>query len=151
MPIGAPYPESLVRGTGGELDAGERAIHDVLHDWFMALQDSTVAYRQPDPGYVRPAGKEPWTEADLEQLVCAIDGYVMLQMGWANLHTKQAPRDGGPPYTDGPGYGRLTGAQRLAFAQALEQACEAHPLPPPTPPPGSPSYTSTPGEAEWAE
>lgn len=103
------------------------AVHAVLRDWFVALQDGSAEYRLPDPTYQRPEGKEPWTDERLDSLVRGLDTYVWEQRFWATgNHHKGDVESGQCWYDAGPGYERLTPAQRVAFAQDLERAVEAH-------------------------
>lgn len=101
------------------LSAKQIAIHVVLHDWFTALQNGTVSQRLPDFSYPKE-----FTEAQLESLCRDIDEYVIAepQRNWARLNR-------GIEADAGPGYLRLTPAQRLAFAQDLHQTISAYPQP----------------------
>ena len=96
------------------------AITDCLSDWLRALEDGTAAHRMPDPSYVRRNGKESWTEAELDQMVKAIDADVNRELGWAGTNTAML-------CTHGPEYHRLLPAQRLAMAQQLDAILAQYP------------------------
>jgi hypothetical protein len=117
-----PVSEHLLADPS--ITARELAVHQVLADWFDALEDGSVLHRNPDNSYRRPEGAQPWTSEDLERLVAAIDDYVghAQQVNWANSNMVH---DGEVPFDAGPGYARLTESQRLAFAQDLDQAITA--------------------------
>lgn len=51
-----------------------RSIIDVLQEWFLALEDGTVATRLPDPAY-RWHRRQPSVE-EIDALVCEIDQYI---------------------------------------------------------------------------
>lgn len=98
----------------------ERAVHEVLEDWFNAMEDGSAFYRLPDLAYTRPDGKAVWTDAELDNLVnVAIDEYVDRQRGWIKNNRYIV--------TDAHcGFGRLETIQRIAFAQDLEKVFTAH-------------------------
>lgn len=97
------------------LSARNRAIHEVLQEWFERLEDGTTENYLPDFSYSRT-----WTEEELQGLVTDIDTYVFAQHNWVRTvrfyHTQQ-----------GPGYARLAPPQRLAFAQHLDTVSRANP------------------------
>ena len=99
------------------LGAKQIAIHVVLHDWFLALENKTAAQRLPDPSYPKA-----YTEAQLEALCRSIDEYIIdsPQRNWAKINR-------GIEADAGPGYLRLQPAQRLAFAQDLHQTVARFP------------------------
>ena len=104
----------------GHLSDQDKAIHAVLQDWFLALEDGTAEFRMPDPSYQRPEGTEPWTDARLAALLTEIDEYTFRQAAWVKTNR-------GLEFDAGPGYMRLGQAQRVAMAQDLERAILAHP------------------------
>lgn len=118
------------------------AIHEVLRDWFDALQDGTAHYRMPDPSYKRPEGCEPWTNGRIATMLLDIDEYVA-----APAQRNYAKANYGIVADAGPGYMRLEHAQRIALAQDLERAILAHPepdrpYPVPVPPTAAPAPTA---------
>ena len=99
------------------------AVFTVLRDWLHAMEAGTAEYRLPDPDYVRPNGKPPFTEAQLTDLVeVALDEYFE-QTANANyaLNTRGIWHDAGPEFR------RLGAAQRLALAQELERVITTPP------------------------
>ena len=102
------------------LSEQDKAVHAVLRDWFLALEDGTAQYRMPDPSYVRPPGTDEWTDARLDALLREIDEYTFRQASWVKTNR-------GMEFDTGPGYLRLGAAQRVAMAQDLERAILAHP------------------------
>ena len=102
-----------------EAQDDDYAVHTVLRKWFDALQDGSVASFLPDFSYPRQ-----WTEAELEAFVVELDTYVWKQANWVrgNRHIDADA---------GPGFARLTSAQRLALLQELATVLAAYPEPPP--------------------
>ena len=84
------------------------AVHAVLQEWFLALEDGSAAYRFP-----LRAGPF-WTDEQLDALVVEIDRYTFQQASWAH-NTRRPSIDSDA----GPGYARLAPLQRQAFAQDL--------------------------------
>ena len=118
-------------------DPQTAAVCAVLEDWFWAMEDGLADLRLPDPAYVRPGGKPPWTGEDVDRIIAAIDeeyGKEFATSGaWARIAGCNA----------GPGFERLAPAQRLALVQQLATALAAprqEPKPEPESKPG-------PGEA----
>lgn len=103
----------------GHANPKVHAVIDVLDSWFLALQDGTAPLRLPDPGYQRSRGREPWTEAELEALVGAIDAKVDRELSWSSRN-KDMLCDAGP------GFWRLAVAQRLALAQQLDAVIQEY-------------------------
>lgn len=93
----------------------QRAVHEVLEDWFNAMEDGTAFSRLPKLSYKRPEDKPMWTDEQLDHLVViAIDEYVDKQRGWIKNNRNIV--------TDAHcGFERLGPVQRLAFAQDLEK------------------------------
>ena len=111
-PGGRPWPG---QEASSELFSPEvLAVHAVLRDWLVAIEDGKAEYRQPDP-----KGRT-WTEAQLEAFLREMDEYIALpaQLNWANTNRKP----GTPAFDAGPDYRRLEYAQRLAMAQELAAA-----------------------------
>ena len=106
------------------LSEQDHAIHDVLRDWFEAMQDGTAHYRMPDPSYKRPPGTEEWTNGRLAIMLDNLDEYVI-----AKPQRDYARTNYGIGADASPGFMRLGHAQRVALAQDLERAILAHPEP----------------------
>lgn len=93
----------------------KRAIHEVLDEWFEAMEDGSAFSRIPDLTYTRPNGKPTWTDEQLENLVCvAIDEYVDQQRSWVQFNR-------GITTDTHCGFDRLGTNQRIALAQDLER------------------------------
>lgn len=108
----------------GHVDECVNAVIEYLSDWYGALQDGSAVYRLPDPAYQRSHGRHPWTDADLDRLIDAIEEeYGKELRNWAQ-YTRSGPGDSsrhnGLGCDAGPGFTRLEPAQRLAFAQGLD-------------------------------
>ena len=104
----------------------QRAVIELLDDWFEALEDGSAGQRLPRPDYPKS-----WTDAQLDQLVAmVIDDYVERQRSWAT-------QKHGIAYRAHCGFDRLAPPQRLALAQDLQDVMDAHgqvtgePAPPP--------------------
>lgn len=86
-----------------------RAVHEVLREWFLAIEGGRAHLRQPD------LSGRIWTEATLDVLVREdIDAYVAQQRFWSKENLK-IDADAGP------GFERLAYPQRLALAQELAE------------------------------
>lgn len=99
------------------LSPWQRTIHEVLDDWFVAMEDGSAFTRIPDLSYQRSSGKPTWTDEELDALVAvAIDEYVNKQRSWIESVRKIK--------TDADcGFARLGPVQRLALAQDLDRVC----------------------------
>lgn len=92
-----------------------RATHEVLEDWFVAMEDGTAFSRLPDLSYTRPDNKPMWTDEQLDNLVTtAIDDYVDKMRSWVK-NNRNIDTD------THCGFQRLGPVQRTAFAQDLEK------------------------------
>ena len=102
----------------GHTNSGVADMMFLLDDWLDALEDGSINLRLPDPFYIRPNGKENWTEDDLDRIVKAIDAEI-------DMEVPRAPGTsvGAKAGTD---FYRMTYEQRLAFAQALETFIESN-------------------------
>lgn len=54
------------------LEFKERTIA-ILQDWFQALENGTAEYRNPDPRFVRPNDKPPYTDEEVDRVIAALD------------------------------------------------------------------------------
>lgn len=93
-------------------------VHDIL-DWWFTQMESGAGCASPDPRYPKT-----WTDEQLDALVQEIDGYTEKQRTWANAPYNHTTRDmaGKGLYETGPGFERLSPAERLALAQDLHRA-----------------------------
>lgn len=102
----------------GHENPGVAAVIYLLDDWLLAIEQGTVHLRQPDPNYVRPAGKPLWTEDELDTLICDIDYEVDQEVNRAPGTSVGARA--------GPGFKRLETPQRLALVQQLDALLKEH-------------------------
>lgn len=101
------------------------AIHEVLADWFRALEDGSYINRVPDP-----QGWMDWSENTLDELVRVdIDDYVWQQRTYVK-------DERGITADAGPGFERLPWPQRVALAQQLDAVIQADRAPAPESGPG---------------
>ncbi len=114
-------PERRVPGRmypSGHANEAVHAVTMVLEDWFLAMEEGTVAYRLPDLTYQRSRGRPTWTEEELERLMRDIDEEI----------DREVPRAPGVSTGSklGPGFSRLAVPQRLALAQQLDAVLQKH-------------------------
>ena len=111
-------PVSDRRYPSGHDNPGVEALIFILEDWTVALEQGGAIHRLPDPAYVRPSGKAPWTEEELDTIVRNIDAEIGRE-----VTTTPGTSVGAQA---GPELHRLAYPQRRALAQQLEQTIEAH-------------------------
>jgi len=99
----------------GHDNDGVDAVVRLLEVWFLAIEDGTVTFRQPALSYPKT-----WTEEQLDALVRDIDAEIDQEV--TRLPGTQAKVQA----QAGPGFQRLASPQRLALAQELHAAIEAH-------------------------
>ena len=114
-----PWPEQNGKAVEGATYTHETVrVFTVIDAFFRALEDGTVDKFRPDPSYVRPDGKPPLTEAQVNSIVEeALDSWFEQtnNANWAkNLR--------GIPHDLPPALRRLAFPQRLALVQQLEVA-----------------------------
>lgn len=102
----SPYPL-------GHTDPCVEAVVALLSDWFNAIEDGTAHFRLPDPNHQRRNGLPPWTDAELETAMLAIDAKVGVELHWAKANKLMM-------CTAGPGFIRLPVEQRRAMCQQLD-------------------------------
>ena len=90
----------------------------LLDDWLNAIDTGMAHLRLPDPNYVRPRGKAPWTTQELDTLIRNIDAEIDQEVTRAPGTSVGAKA--------GPCFHRLDLPQRLALAQHLEQMLEQY-------------------------
>lgn len=102
----------------GHTNPGVAAVMFLLDDWALAMDAGTAHLRRPDPDYVRPEGKEPWTEDELDRMMRAIDAEIDQEVNRAPGTSVGAKA--------GPEFHRLAVPQRLALAQQLADTIAQH-------------------------
>lgn len=102
----SPYPP-------GHDDPKVESVIALLDDWLNAIEDGTAHFCLPDPNHQRRNGKPPWTDAELETAVLAIDAKVDRELSWARVNKLMM-------CTAGPGFARLPVEQRRAMCQQLD-------------------------------
>lgn len=102
----------------GHDNPGVAAVILLLNEWVYAMDNGTVEFWVPHSAYVRPNGKKPWTEDQLDTLIRDIDAEIdqeVIRLPGTSVGAQA-----------GPGFHRLALPQQLALAQALEQTIKAH-------------------------
>src|SRR5579885_1490737 len=81
---GSEMPETRIPGKmypSGHANEGVHAIMMLLEDWFLAMEDGTAVFRQPDPNYQRSGGRPTWTEEELDRLMRDLDAEIDQEVG----------------------------------------------------------------------
>lgn len=109
-----PKPEGWLSPYDyGHSDEKVTTVIDLLDDWLLAIESGEARYRLPDPNHKRRNGKPPWTDAELETAIAAIDAKVDRELSWAKTNKLMM-------CTAGPGFIRLPVEQRRAMAQQMD-------------------------------
>ncbi len=114
-------PEIKIAGRmypSGHANEGVHAVMMLLEDWFLAMEDGTAMFRQPDPNYERSGGRPTWTEEELDKLMRDIDAEIDQEVGRAPGTSTGSKL--------GSGFTRLQLPQRLALAQQLDALVAQH-------------------------
>lgn len=112
----SPYPS-------GHHEAKVQAVVDLLTDWFNALEDGSHQWRLPSPSYQRRHGRPTWTDEELERFIDAVDKDIERELHWASANPAMGCQAG-------PSFHRLALAQRLAFAQQMDELLARYEIPP---------------------